>query len=376
MPITGTNSIVIHFDQFFGWYMNNLVLGLLFGALFLWPCRNLARGDQPSTEALRHLTEGLKARAGAMDPLWVKYRLIVYESAEFQKQMGTKDPKDTTITAQCEYAYKKLKTRRRFVPEDPAKRNWAGADFYIYTGEVTVHPLGENQVYAISKSALPYNLGPLPTEVAGEKVLLGDLQYWAQNPVSAEVLNVFEPSSDGGDPALHLRWRWGEGHVLYDCRVAPSEGWTLHGFDDYWRDGKLCRTRRVADFLTSGGLHYPRKGVQTDYGSDGALHRRTEFEVQCLETRESRIPDSLFEFEVPKGCQVWDEDLKVMVRDTALTESHLAEVIRRLAPRSAWSRWFWYWFSAAIAAPCALLCIALHRLVRRSRVQKPAPKEA
>jgi hypothetical protein len=90
------------------------------------------------------------------------------------------------------------------------------------------------------------------------------------------------------------------------------------------------------------GVFYPIRGKNDHYMAGAKLGFTIEFQVSSIETKPRKIPDSLFIFEFPEDASIYDQDLKVFVRNTDLTESHLAEVIRRAGGhRNLWQEW---WF--------------------------------
>ena len=66
-----------------------------------------------------------------------------------------------------------------------------------------------------------------------------------------------------------------------------------------------------------------------------------------------KIPDGLFQFDIPKTASVWDDDLKVTVRNTEVTESHLREVVARAGGHYGWDWWVWLSLAAVVAAVAA-----------------------
>ena len=69
------------------------------------------------------------------------------------------------------------------------------------------------------------------------------------------------------------------------------------------------------------------------------MGKSIDFEVDTIETRPVKIPDGLFQFDIPKTASVWDDDLKVTVRNTEVTESHLREVVARAGGHYGWDWW-------------------------------------
>jgi hypothetical protein len=96
----------------------------------------------------------------------------------------------------------------------------------------------------------------------------------------------------------------------------------------------------------------------------GRLGYSAEFHVTSIETTVGKIPDRLFTFEFPEDASVFDQDLKVYVRNTELTESHLAEVIQRAGGhRNLWEQW-WFLLAACLAITGLGVCYVKWRARR------------
>lgn len=313
--------------------------------------------QQASEEELRLLFKAIDNRQKQYNPIWVCFRLDITESAKYLEQLkpGYKDG-DRQSKYSCQYARKGTRIRSSVKGEGGTMTRWLTEEFYIYTGEISISPTNEKDVFKISRNAKPAVLIEQPPHLLTEQQLHQDLDLWAQGRLSLYRIKILEEKAVDGEPMILLTWTYPKTNWKCTCLTVPVQDWTVRSYQDHFPSDKIGTALEVKEYLTSAGLYYPRIGSRTDYFEDGSIQKKVSFQVDQLETQDSKIPDHLFQFDFPKGSQIWDEDLKVMVRDTELTESHLAELVRHAASSR---RLVTQWLAVAIC----LLNVVLFTLV-------------
>jgi hypothetical protein len=149
-------------------------------------------------------------------------------------------------------------------------------------------------------------------------------------------------------------------------RLVSDHDYTIASFEEY-NDRNQLAIKSGATYENYKGIFYPKQGYQDAYDR-GTLVTKMSFVVDSIETRPSCIPDTLFTFAFPKDASIWDDDNKIMVRNTEVTESHLKEVIARLNPRT--NLWLAWLNVAALGIAGALLTlIGTYFLRRKRRIQ-------
>ncbi len=342
------------------------ITGVVMSLCALFPARLCAQENAPK-ERLRLFSQALAARFQQSNPIWVRFQFEKFDSAELLTALNRrKQASDLRYKAQAEYARKGTKTRSWWRYDDPTMRSWLGEDFILYNGEISIRLSNQENVFLISKAPAQGRVPELPTYVSAEDPLRDFLASWEAGQEELTNVTVKEEQQDGHDPVLHFGWTGRKSQWSGHCWVVPSKNWMIRKLEQRAPPGRLVIVHEIDEYITSDGLYYPKRARRTSFYDNGRVESRTDIDVESVETQASRIPDSLFQFELPKGSQLWDEDLKVMVRDTELTESHLAEVIRRLGPpRSPWVTWMWASLSVGVLA---LAGWVLLRIWRRRRV--------
>jgi hypothetical protein len=300
-------------------------------------------------QQLRLLSDAIQKRRNQFNPIWVRYRLDITESGKYLSQVKpgyTGGEQKTKFS--CQYARKGTRIKAAAKRDEGTMLGWLDELFYTYTGEISIWPTNEKHVYNISKN--PREEYPIekPPHLLIEDQINHRLNLWTQRQLPISGITSLEEKVVNGECTSLLAWSYPKTKWKSRCLTVPGQDWIIKTYQDDFPSGKIGILVEVTEYRTSGGLYYPQTGSRTDYFEDGTIQRRVAFEVDQLETQDSKIPDSLFQYDFPKGSQIWDDDLKVMVRNTELTESHLAEVVRHAASaRSVPAQWL-----------AALLCLA------------------
>jgi hypothetical protein len=295
----------------------------------------------PSSQPLQSLYEALSDRHQRSNPIWVRFHTDSFESSDYQKLLSNgKDSAERSYRFEGEFARNGVKTRSWGKYDHPPEYQWLGEMFFIFNGEISIHPLSQANIFSVSKTPDTTVVEDLPTMITGEDILREQLETWKQNKGSVANVETKQETSQDREPLLLISWTYSRSGFKCKCWVSPSADWFIKRFEEYFPNGQLANSYESSEYETGNAVFYPTRGTRTRHLKTGQLAAKTLFALDSIETRSSRIPDTLFQYEIPAGCQIWDDDLKTMVRDTDLTESHLAEVIRRLGPHpQVWRQW-------------------------------------
>jgi hypothetical protein len=251
-------------------FMNWLAILLCCGGV---ATREVAGADKSEEEQLILLLQALRNREQASNELWVRFRIRTHESAAFLTMLkGARQESDRHENLQCEYACKGAKTRSYSNNDNPADGDWMRGEYFnIYNGEISIRPSNEQKVYFLSRNPNPDRACELPSSIIGEDLLREDLEFWVAGKGKIHRIRVAEEVAEDGEPMLRLTSDW-QRDIRLICWVIPSQGWTLRRFEEYIA-GKPVRKHEVQEFMTSGGIYYPKRGSRSVYGEDdGKVH--------------------------------------------------------------------------------------------------------
>jgi hypothetical protein len=238
--------------------------------------------------------------------------------------------------------------------------------FIIFTGEVEISKSSNEDEYIFRKQPSKRFVAETPFALAGEDKTIQAVGGWAAGkPVEQKVATL---QDEQGKPVVLVEshystgW-WGKRWFL------PDHGWGLRRVESYTDTNQLAWVNQVEEFGTVNGIIFPRRGRQEQYLARDELGASVDFEVDSIQASAANIPDSLFQFDLPKTASVWDDDLEVTVRNTDLTESHLKEVAARAGGHGGWAWWVWLSLGVGLLAVVA----AAYWLVRRRKRFSRAP---
>lgn len=307
-----------------------------------------------------------------LDPVHVYYKITLIETPEWVRvtSSGKKDQNREVagriFQLEAEYARSGLKIMSRAKRLDldngrPPPSEWERESFWLYNGQVAVRKSNQENTYLITKNATPNWMAELPTSVSRGDTLLKTLDEWLTAPNT--VVGTKTEDRVACQKVLLLDLVYPESKWKNTIRLLPERGFTISQFESIDSNRRPVDIAEVTDFHDVNGIHYPKKVTAKHYMSHSRLGYTQILEVSSVLTEARQIPDGMFRFEFPPGSQVWDEDTKTMVRQSELTESHLREVVRQLAPTpSLWKRW---WFLGGACAGVTLLLVGLRYVVRR-----------
>jgi hypothetical protein len=262
---------------------------------------------------LKEVLRAYETRKEQRNPFWVRFDVTHTETAAWERAMGKKNAADVTSKILGEYACKGEKTRTWSHRQDRRIRGGEGVSFIIYNGEVQIRPSNRENEYMISKKPPPDREVEPPLATSGEEYLHDVLRMWAKGNARITKVSLTRKREKDEQTVVIAEMDFGSGDKT-KCWFLPEQGYALRRVEIYRKGGTGPADRaEVHEFMTVNGIVYPKRGWREHYLRDGRLGYKTEFEVRSLETGAKEVPDSLFQFAIPKGAAVWDADLKVYV---------------------------------------------------------------
>lgn len=302
--------------------------------------------ETPETKVLQEVLHVIETRRERMNPLWVRYEVHRIVTPAWQK--GARGGREDSHS-EAEYACKGTKTRSWVAPGNSGAGRQE--DFIIFNGEVQIQPSNKENEYILSKAPSVKRTAPSPLSITGADGFFQSLKSWQAGKTKIAGLSVTRGQDKDDEPLAVVEIRYGTGW-RNKAWLLPDRGYALRRIEVYNAKDEFVDRSQVLEFMTVNGLIYPKRGQSEHFLAGGKLGFTETFQVSRLETEAGKIPDSLFRFDVPEGASVWDDDLKVMVRNTELTQSHLNEVLLRLGtPQSLWKKW---WFLGGTTVGVAL----------------------
>ncbi len=330
-----------------------------------------AKADEKGDAALKVIQRVYKARVDQMNPIHVRYRTTQVETPVWVAHNSTKKTQQAksegrVFVHDAEYARKDNKFWSSTRPVEsisdliPGGTAWSRDQFCLYNGTVLIRKSARENEYLLSTKSSESWIAPSPTYIVQEDGLLEALngRDSGQVVITAMVSDKSEQALkvlalDLQDPKT--KWR-------NKIELLPNRDFSVRRFDVFNQSGDPVDLIDVTSIEDVNGIPYPMKATVKHYMSGNRLGYTLSLEVLSVETGADKVPDSLFQFVFPKDSTIWDEDLKVYVRQTELSESHLDEVVRQLAPPTPyWKRW---WVIAISVTIPILLIFATVRMRR------------
>ncbi len=306
--------------------------------LFFASAGGQANGVEQDADMLRRIDKALEARRQTLNPIWVTYELDYSETAFWQQINGKKkDVGDESWRVEAAVAWKGekhwswAKSERARLPEDNKE------SFVVFNGEVEIRPSNEKDVFMLRRRHDGNQVAETPFGLVGEDLVRSSVKLWVEGKMKVILKWAESVEADKKIGTLEFstpdrKWK-GKYIFLLD------RGFLLRRFEHSDGDGKPLDRGEALEFREFEGISIPVRGKMEHFAQGGKLCYSTTFQVRSVETKAGNIPDRLFQFELPPQSKFWDEDLKVMVRDTEATESHLKEIVARLTPRPVWKDW-------------------------------------
>jgi hypothetical protein len=166
-----------------------------------------------------------------------------------------------------------------------------------------------------------------------EDVVSGKLQL--------ELISWSEEKAEGAEPVVLVETLYRPNSVRNKSWYLPAAGYTCSRYQMFNGDSRRPGMEaKVEVFDTVNGFKYAKRGKRTTY-RDGEVEGTDSFEVSSVRLRASEIPDTLFEPTIPKGDTLFDEDLKVFIRDPEVAQAHLDEAVKLVSKNESSSNPGW-----------------------------------
>jgi len=314
-----------------------------------------------------------------LNPLWVQHENTVHETADLKKAeaairkaktLSQVAPTDLEWQLQAEYACKGVKRKTWSRTNRPDVPNAFRERFRLFNGEISIWPSRQSDVYYMSRKSEPIFSADWPLSVTGEVPLLATLKLWAdgKQKISNVIVSPAKPQSNR--ELVLVQFTFADTGWQNNCWVYPDLGYAPQRWEEQNEKKSLVDVWQADSYETYRGVVFPTSGQKTHYLPSGKLSYTVRFRVTKVETEPARIPDSLFHFDLPENATLWDDDNKVMVRNTALTEAHLDEVVRNIRPPPSLWR-YWVIAAAVLGAVATLIAVLIWRRIRKLPQKAP-----
>lgn len=334
----------------------------------------LTQATTSAEQQLREIRSVLEARSQGRNPIWVKCRVEQFESAQSARLLTQRVPanapgladevRDIQWTTLWEVARKGPLFRGSFVPVTRALFSPKEPMVNVFNGTRTVTRIGPDR-YMVSKDPRAAVTFGSPWTVSGEDVFLRDLNRWATGAFKVARIIIEEEKDSAGRALLRVELHSPNGY-LRKAWLSPEESYAIYRCQSWNPNGQLTGQSFADSYRMVDGVPYAESGTDEYYAVDepGLVLRRTSFKLESIVTDASQIPDSLFDLPIPRDAQIYDEDLKMTLRDPAQVQAYLDRLARLLPPRPR----PWRWMIGAAAALLSVL-VALLIIARKYRRQ-------
>lgn len=331
-------------------------------------CEVRGLAQDPGAEQIRKAVHAAYSeRARQLNPVWIRYELDVLTTKAWLEATRAKvpNPSDIRHTDVVEFARKGDRykfTITRGSPLTPAGRR---NEFIVANGEATFMSGNQSDRILMTRKRQELGLAELPLATVGETHLTDVLEAWATGKYPLGSFKTATSTGPGGERVLQVDFKFqtpsGNG---YRCWLLPDKGYAVKRLESRNAKGGRIDIHECDDYDVFDGLVFPRSGRHEHFTGSDELGYAVSLRLTSIETAASKIPDSLFELEVPEGTSIWDQDNQVYVRYTKRVQSHLDEIIERIGPRSPWRVWLWW--GLGILAAAGVVGIIFRRFRRRA----------
>jgi hypothetical protein len=328
-----------------------------------------ARAQDPDAEQTLKAAHGAyTARARQLNPVWVRYELDVVTTKAWLDATRAKvsEPGDIRHTDVVEFARKGDKYKFTITRGNPLTPPGMRNQFIVANGEATFSSANQADRILMTRKRQELSLAELPLVVVGETALAELLGEWVAGRAPLGAFKTATSTGSGGDKVVQVEFKV-QTPTGYQCRcrVAPDRGYVVTRLESRNAKGGRVDVYTCDDYDTIDGIVFPRSGKHEHFTGSDELGTAVSLRLTSLETAASRIPDELFELDVPEGTSIWDQDNQVYVRYTRRVQSHLDEVITNIGPRTGlWRLWLWWGLGALLAVAAA--GVIVRRLRRRA----------
>jgi hypothetical protein len=333
----------------------------LMTSLLLWGVLGSIVSASGSEEAstIEAFQKAAKARQTYFRNVWLKYRVHEFMSKECLRASEEPRPRGAPLREAIPYSdlrftitaeYVRKGDLARMVDDGPSIEEGQlkpsrGTSVHIFNGKRTIQDNGAGK-YAVSIRPDAVHGYANPWTICGEDLLRRTLDA----DRAKEIVLTERKVSPGDTPDVKqldlvsdTKWRnrvW----------LLPELGSSIQRFDVLDPTGSLFSRCHSIEYETVDGVPYPVRAVYSTYkrrGTTDTLYRESRLEVTSITTRRGDIPNSLFEMEIPKGAEIYDQDQNKYIRNPERVQAVLDEIARE-SPRRRENR-FWTWVGAGVA---------------------------
>jgi hypothetical protein len=299
-----------------------------------------ARADDVQTAKLKEILLALQERQRGMNPIWVRYKLNRFESEAFQKAMKAEHIlPNLRWDEEAEYAREGSRARSWLRSGHPSIPAWRQEDFRIQTADGSISRGLKEDLYVISKSPESHLVVETPLQLAGEELWISTLDGWARGRIAISTIKLKDEVDEAGERLLMVEVTSAKGYRTR-CKLLSDYDFAVREIETFTDTGIMGSRSVTYEHDNLNGVAYPKRG-RRDYfmTNSGTVGATTQFEVLSIETMARRIPDRLFQVDIPSDAWLWDADARVMVRNDRQSKTYLNEIIRRVGTRPLWRQW-------------------------------------
>ncbi|MBY0231712.1 MAG: hypothetical protein K2W96_20695 [Gemmataceae bacterium] len=306
----------------------------------------------------------------------VKYRVHEFVSKQMQADLASPRPpqappspvpvSDLRFTVTAEFTRKGDLARAEHEGPSVAEtvlRPSSHPIVSVYNGRRTLRHI--DRLYSISAKAKAFSNYATPWDCSGEKAFRAVLDLLDRKKIAEKDIKITE-GEQAGEVVLEVVYetKWRNRFWLlreFGYVVKRAEIFNANGFLAYRYHGV---EHEIVD-----GVPYPKKATCSyykDIGGEAVLYEENRAEVESITTNRSEIPDSLFEMDIPKDAEIFDEDEQKFIRNPERLQRVLDEIAAE-SPRAVNTR-FWNWVWLALAGTVAIVGVLL---IWRWRARRP-----
>jgi hypothetical protein len=260
---------------------------------------------------IEDLQKKLASRGDGLNPHVVKFEMEMTESKEWQAKFDKgKDLKEKATKISAGYACKGEKTKswgtRQVVGLAPEKES-----FQLFDGDASIWPSNTPDVFMLSRKKLRRYEGEPPLEIVRESETCRCVSRIAKGEDKPSRTSI----TDKEENEKH--------YVVFEVEypnkwhskawLLPKQGFALVRAEQYV-DCRLVYEMQVEEFTDVNGVSYPSKGWRKVFMEDKSVGYETKFKVQSVKVGAKDVPDSHFQFNLPHGARLWDNDLKMWIQ--------------------------------------------------------------
>jgi hypothetical protein len=313
-------------------------------------CPTLAVADEQQ-EMAKNIVASLDSQKALRVPVLIKYRFDVHYkpgmfSGETKPSSESRNSKGLDITAHCEMA---LKGSRSYMKRDGPINDGGVAKnvepiVFVFDGKNSYENVFSR--YKTSSKHSPHKVES-PWTINGQDDARRSLENWATGDFNtgrakSDVI-VRNEKGPKGEPLLRLERVPKVRQPGWVIWLLPELEYALFKKEVYDPDGSLLRRYDQCTYQVIDKKVFPKSGVWTLFGKDAngkpEVSMRYTLNVESIETDPSKIPDSLFQMDIPKDKPVIDMDTKTIIADPKAIQEHLDRLASEVPGRRQREWW-------------------------------------